>query len=152
LGSQNSLLRQYAGLDYFNAVNLDTPLTASQAYSLAYPFLDCPSSNAPIAFHLIPPIVAAFQNGDTPHSPGDVVDISWDANKICFGDDVHIQFLGDMYSIASPLTQTGTGKGTTKLPKNINGTVILSATKLEGGGPIPDLQNFGSKSNIHCSR
>jgi hypothetical protein len=49
-------------------VNFDTPLTASQAYSLAKPFFNCPSSNAPINFKVIPPIMASFANG----APGNV--------------------------------------------------------------------------------
>ncbi|KAK8866082.1 hypothetical protein IAR55_001233 [Kwoniella newhampshirensis] len=146
---QNSLLRQFLGLDFFNAVNLDTPLTASQAYSLAAPFIhDCPSSNAPIEFHLIPAITADFTTGAPPHNAGDEITVNWDAEKVKLGDDVHIQFLGDVYSIKAPLTQTGTGVGTTKLPEGINGTSILVATNFGGKGPIPDGQNFGIGSVV----
>lgn len=94
---------------------------------------------------MIPPIVAAFEDGDTPHYPGQVIDISWDANAFYLGDDVHIQFLADQLSIASPLTQTGTGMGTTVLPKGINGTSVLVATTFTGGGPIPNGENFGAE-------
>lgn len=142
---QNSYLRQTIGLDFFNAVNFDTPLTASQAYSLAKPFLMCPSSNAPIDFKVIPPIMAAFADAVVPTKakPGAVIDIMWDASAFYLGPDVHIQFLNDMYSLMSPLTQTGTGMGTTTLPAGINGTSFLVATNFQGGGPIPDIQNFG---------
>ncbi|WRT64309.1 uncharacterized protein IL334_001241 [Kwoniella shivajii] len=139
---QNSLLRQYLGLDYFNAVNFDTPLTASQAYSLAEPFLDCPSSNPPINFHLIPPLMANFTSGATPHSAGDEITVMWESSKVYLGNDVHITFLADMYSIPCPLTQSGDGMGTVTLPKGINGTSVLVATNFNGGGPIPDKQNF----------
>ncbi|WVF70323.1 hypothetical protein IAT40_005113 [Kwoniella sp. CBS 6097] len=139
---QNSLLRQYLGLDYFNAVNFDTPLTASQAYSLAEPFLDCPSSNPPINFHLIPPLMANFTSGNPPHNAGDEVTIMWNADKVYLGSDVHIQFLSDVNSIAAPLTQSSSGQGTVTLPDAINGTAILVATNFNGGGPIPDKQNF----------
>lgn len=114
------------------AVNFDTPLTASQGYSLAKPFFECPSSNPPIEFTLIPPIVAAFQNGDTPHAPGDVVDISWDSSAIYIGENVHAQFLADIYSIPVPLKQTGDGMGTVTLPKDINGTAIIVLTDFAG--------------------
>ncbi|WVQ62026.1 uncharacterized protein L199_000159 [Kwoniella botswanensis] len=130
------------GLDFFNAVNFDTPLTASQAYSLAAPFLNCPSSNPPIKFHKIPPLMANFTSGSTPHSPGDEISIMWDSSSVYLGNDVHITFLGDVYSIPQPLNQNGDGSGTTTLPKGINGTSILVATNFEGGGPIPDEQNF----------
>ncbi|WWD17716.1 hypothetical protein CI109_102157 [Kwoniella shandongensis] len=140
---QNSLLRQFLGLNFFNAVNFDTPLTASQAYSLAAPFFDCPSSNPPIEFHLIPPILANFTAGTPPHNAGDEITVKWDTKKVNLGDDVHIQFLGDVYSIKAPLTQTGPGVGTTNLPEYINGTSILVATNFNGKGPIPDGQNFG---------
>ncbi|WWD09572.1 hypothetical protein V865_007700 [Kwoniella europaea PYCC6329] len=139
---QNSLLRQFLGLDFFNAVNFDTPLTASQAYSLAAPFLNCPSSNPPIKFHKIPPLMANFTSSSTPHSPGDEISIMWDSSSVYLGSDVHITFLGDVYSIPQPLNQNGDGSGTTTLPKGINGTSILVATNFEGGGPIPDKQNF----------
>ncbi|WVR06023.1 hypothetical protein IAU60_003051 [Kwoniella sp. DSM 27419] len=139
---QNSLLRKFLGLDYFNAVNFDTPLTASQAYSLAEPFLDCPSSNPAINFHLIPPLMANFTMGAPPHNAGDEVTVMWDADKIYLGDDVHIQFLADVNSIAAPLTQTGNGMGTVSLPQYINGTAVLVATNFGGQGPIPDNQNF----------
>ncbi|OCF33920.1 hypothetical protein I317_07848 [Kwoniella heveanensis CBS 569] len=139
---QNSLLRQYLGLDYFNAVNFDTPLTASQAYSLAEPFLDCPSSNPPINFHLIPPLMANFTSGNPPHNAGDEVTIMWNSDKVYLGPDVHIQFLSDVNSIAAPLTQSSDGQGTVTLPEAINGTAILVATNFNGGGPIPDKQNF----------
>ena len=44
---------------------------------------------------------------------------------INLGQDVHINFLSDMYSIAAPLKQNGdnTGMGMTQLPVGINGTV-----------------------------
>ena len=145
---QNSFLRETIGLDYLNAVNFDTPLTASQAYSLAKPYFSCPSSNPPIEFTLIPPLVAAFEDGDTPHHPGQVIDISWDSATVNLGSDVHIQFLADQYSIAMPLTQTGSGAGTTTLPKAINGTAVLVATNFNGGGPIPDGQNFAIGSVV----
>jgi len=73
---QNSKLRETSGLDYFNAVNFDTPLTASQAYSLAEPYFKCPSSNAPINFKLIPAINATFA-GPAPHKAGDVINVAW---------------------------------------------------------------------------
>ncbi|WWC86405.1 uncharacterized protein L201_001281 [Kwoniella dendrophila CBS 6074] len=140
---QNSLLRQFLGLDYFNAVNFDTPLTASQAYSLAKPFLNCPSSNPPIKFHSIPPLTANFTSGSTPHNAGDEITVNWDSSKVYLGQDVHITFLADMYSIPAPLTQSGNdGQGTVNLPKGINGTSIIVATNFNGGGPIPDEQNF----------
>ncbi|KAK4685618.1 hypothetical protein P7C73_g4526, partial [Tremellales sp. Uapishka_1] len=139
---QNSYLRLVGKLDYFNAVNFDTPLTASQAYSLAEPYLFCPSSNAPIEFPLIPPINATFATA-APHMPGDEIMITWNASTVYLGDDVHIEFLSDMYSIAMPLTQTGKGMGTTTLPPMINGTAILSATNYQGPAPIPNGQNFG---------
>ena len=123
---QNSKLREEIKLDYFNAVNFDTPLTASQAYSLAEPFFKCPSSNAPINFKLIPPIMANFTGNSTTHMPGDEVAVMWDADAFYLGDDVHIQFLGDMYSIAQPLKQSSKGMGTTTLPAGINGTVSFS--------------------------
>ncbi|ORY34300.1 ferritin-like domain-domain-containing protein [Naematelia encephala] len=140
---QNSYIRETIGLDFFNAINFDTPLTASQAYSLAKPFLDCPSSNPSINFTLIPPLMAMFSEGaNVTHSAGDEVEIMWDAATVYLGSDVHIQFLADMYSIAAPLSQSGSGMGTVSLPQGINGTAILVATNYGGGGPIPDGQNF----------
>ncbi|CAD6565827.1 MAG: hypothetical protein TREMPRED_001816 [Tremellales sp. Tagirdzhanova-0007] len=139
---QNSKLREEIGLDYFGAPNFDTPLTAPQAYSLAYPFLNCPSTNAPIQFNLIPPLTANFVNGTTPHQAGEVIDLSWDAATVSLGSDVHIEFLADQHSIAVPLTQTAAGTGTVVLPPLINGTAFLVATNYAGGGPIPNLQNF----------
>ena len=118
-----------------SAVNFDTALTATQAYSLAEPFFKCPSSNPAIEFPLVPALTAAFQNGTTPHYPGQLIDISWDASKVYLGDNVHIQFLADVYSIAVPLNQTGTGTGVTALPESINGTSILVATDYTGLSP-----------------
>ena len=133
---QNSKLREFLGLDYFNglcffplvqdgahtlgsAVNFDTPLTASQAYSLAEPFFKCSSSNVPIEFTLIPPLMANFTGNSTAHMPGDTVTLMWNSSSVYLGDDVHIQFLAGLCT----LTQTETGMGTTALPSGVNDTV-----------------------------
>lgn len=54
----------------------DTPLTAPQAYSLAKPFLSgCPSSNPPITFPEIPPLMASFASDN--HDAGAEVQVMW---------------------------------------------------------------------------
>ncbi|RXK39263.1 hypothetical protein M231_03483 [Tremella mesenterica] len=148
---QNSKLREESGLDFFNAVNFDTALTASQAYSLAHPFLSsCPSTNPAINFTLIPPLSAAFTSGSPPHKAGDEITLTWDASQFYLGNNVHVQFLSDIYSIPMALNRTdisggtnGMAKGTTRLPQGINGTAFIVATNFDGKGPIPDANNFG---------
>lgn len=138
---QNFELRQALGLEPFNAYPLDTPLTASQAYSLAYPYLSgCPSSNAPISFTLIPPLMAAFNSGD--HSVGSQVNIMWDASKVYLGTDVSITFINSANFYNVPLCQTGTGMGKVELPAGLRGTAFLVATNYQGPGAIPAGQNF----------
>ncbi|EIW72536.1 hypothetical protein TREMEDRAFT_58708 [Tremella mesenterica DSM 1558] len=148
---QNSKLREESGLDFFNAVNFDTALTASQAYSLAHPFLSsCPSTNPAINFTLIPPLSASFTSGSPPHKAGDEITLTWNASQFYPGNNVHVEFLSDMYSIPMALNRTdisggtnGMGKGTTRLPQGINGTAFIVATNFDGKGPIPDANNFG---------
>ncbi|KAL7420733.1 hypothetical protein Q5752_004684 [Cryptotrichosporon argae] len=153
---QNSKLREAAGLQYFNGVGLagygsfDTPLSASQAYSLAAPFLTgCPPSNPPINFKLIPPLNATFTNSSAPHQPGDAITITWNATQAYLGLDVHLNFIIGVapYAIQTPLNQTaatfnGTGTGTAILPPGVNGTAFLVATNYQSPGAIPDNQNF----------
>lgn len=138
---QNSKLREGLNLGFFNAYPLDTPLTASQAYSLAAPFLSgCPSSNPPINFFLSPPLMAKFDSDD--HSAGATVNVMWDSSKVYLGQDVFITFLNKDNSIPADLTQTGDGMGTVTLPAGLDGTAFLSATNYQGAAPIPDEQNF----------
>lgn len=138
---QNSKLREALNLGFFNAFPLDTPLTASQAYSLAKPLLSgCPSSNPPINFFLSPPLMASFASDD--HSAGSTVNVMWDSSKVYLGSDVFITFLNKDNSIPADLTQTGDGQGTVQLPDGLDGTAFLSATNYQGAAPIPDEQNF----------
>lgn len=152
---QNSKLREFLGLDFFNGdVFFDTPLSASQAYSLAEPFFSCPASNAPIDFTLIPPINASFvaDMGNTTsgaaHAAGSMVQVVWNASYPYLGTDVGITVLNGPNAIHVPMTQmnatmTGTGMGMFALPSGVAGTAFVVATNFNGEGPIPDHQNFG---------
>ncbi|MBL2074786.1 hypothetical protein ELE71_30300, partial [Klebsiella pneumoniae] len=130
---QNSLLRTYERLNFFNALNFDTPITGAQAFSLASQYWTCPvGNNPPFNFTQIPPLNLTFANPNATqdHKAGDLVTATWNATQAFLGADVFVRVLSDVNDIQVPLNQTtitrnGTGRGTFALPAGINGTAFV---------------------------